>query len=105
MYFTAQVNNAVLLRKKSSTLQATALHFTINRSYKMRYCMIFYLNGHRIDYTLRFNEIKNAFLKSSDLHHLINMRNSGHRSSDFFICYEIDKTIKVMSYSDISKCN
>ena len=47
MYYTAHFHNAVLLCKNDSILLHVAFLFTIDRSFKMRYCMNFYLNWHR----------------------------------------------------------
>ena len=47
MYQKAHFHNALLLRKYVSILLPLASFFTINRSFKMRYCMNFYLKWHR----------------------------------------------------------
>ena len=47
MYQTSQLHNAILLRKSTSMILPQPLCFTIDWSFKMRYCMSSYLNWHR----------------------------------------------------------
>ena len=61
MYQMAHLHNAILLRKNASILQPLASLFTIDRSFKMTYCMNFYLNWRR-NYT--WSNLEACFLLS-----------------------------------------
>ena len=61
MYEMSHLHNAVSLRKNASILQPLASLFTIDRSFKMSYCMNFYLNWHR-NYT--WSKLEVCFLLS-----------------------------------------
>ena len=43
----AYLNEAVIKNKSTTTLWSSEVNFTIDWSFKMRYCMSFYLNWHR----------------------------------------------------------
>ena len=61
------------------------------------------LNIPLIDHTLEYHEVE-IELKDEGFELLDNLRKSSHSSLDLFVCHKLDKTVKIMSRSQIQKC-
>ena len=85
MYQKSQIDIAVLLHKNANILQPLPPFFTIDWSFKMRYCMNFYLNWHR---NYAWSKLGVCFLLSK------------YRSSSFdhaqFLCHLRQKCIQYL---------
>ena len=84
-YQTAQLNNAVLLHKSTSSLQPLVLNYTIDKSFKMRYCFSFYFNCHR-NYEWSYLELL----------YLLNKKHNSNFDHAYFLCQLRQKLIQYL---------
>ena len=56
-----------------------------------------------VDHTLEYHEA-NIELKDNAFELLNTLRKSSHMSLDLFVCHKMDKTVKIMSRSQLQKC-